>query len=52
MSSALNRSSVVQRFKPSDAIKICDRLTFDYRIYVYSTLGYLIVVAHTVEKIQ
>lgn len=26
--------------------------TWDYRIYVYSTLGYLIVVAHTVEKIQ
>ena len=37
MSSALNRSSVVQRFKPSDAIKICDRLTFDF----YMGLSYL-----------
>ena len=38
MSPTLNRSSVIRHFERSDAIEICDRITFDF----YTGLPHLV----------
>ena len=42
MSPTLNRRSVIQHFKHSDAIEICDRITFDFYMglsHIYCIVG-------------